>query len=305
MRRFRFGVQIMDGTAAQLREQASEAESAGFDVASTFDHVGDNWSPTLPLLAMAEATTRLRVCPMVINNDFHHPVHLAAEYSDLDHLTGGRVELGIGAGHAFTEYHAIGAQFDRPAVRKARLGEAVEIIRRLLDGEMVTYEGEHYRLDGVRIRRSHQDRVPILVGVNGKRALAHAAQHADIIGLTMLGRTLEDGQTHEVRWEPGRLDDTVGFIADQAGRRAADVELNALIQVVQVTDDREAAAAAICERVPSLSVRDALETPFIALGTHAEIADHLRTCRRRWGISYFTMRRIADFAPVIALLRGE
>ena len=303
MRPFRFGFQIPPDASTDLPALAREAEAAGFDVISTWDHVSDSWSPTLPLMAMAAATSRIRVCAMVINNDFHHPVHLAAEYADLDQLTGGRAELGIGAGHAFTEYAAIGQPFDPPAVRKRRMAEAVEILRRLLDGEEVTYTGVHYRLAAVRTKRSVQQHLPILVGVNGREALAHAAQHADTIGLTMTGRTLEDGSSHEVRWEPERLDDTVAFIAERAGDRS--VELNALVQAVVINDDRRAAAADICARVPTLAVDDALTTPFLALGTHDEIAAHLLECRRRWRISYFTVRSIADFAPVIARLRAR
>jgi probable F420-dependent oxidoreductase len=304
MRPFRFGYQYRTGTPDELRSMAVDAEAAGFDVVSSWDHVGESWTPLLPLLSMAEATTRLRICPMVINNDLHHPVQLAAELSDLDHLTGGRVELGIGAGHAFTEYEALGLRFDPPAVRKERLAEAVALIRRLLDGEVVTWEGDHYRLREARVRRSLQQRVPILVGVNGRVALARAASHADAIGLTALGRTLEDGHRHEVRWQAERIDATVEHIRMAAGPRMAHLELNALVQVVEVTDDRMGALERIASGVEGLSVDDAATAPFLAVGTHDEIADHLLACRRRWGISYFTVRSITDMAPVIARLRG-
>ncbi|HVA44495.1 MAG TPA: TIGR03621 family F420-dependent LLM class oxidoreductase [Acidimicrobiales bacterium] len=304
MRPFRFGFQIRECSAAELRSQAVAAEEAGFDVLHTWDHVVDGWSPLAPLLAMAEATTRIRVCPLVLNNDFHHPVHLAQELASIDHLTGGRLEVGIGAGHAFTEYAAIGAPFDPPGTRKARLGEAVELLRQLLDGQEVTFQGDYYRLEAVRTLRSLQDHVPILVGVNGKAALAHAARHADIIGLTMLGRTLQDGQRHEARWEPERLDGTVDYIRDQAGGRWDDLELNVLVQAVVVTEDRTEAAAKLAKRL-GLQVEDALATPFLALGTHEEIAEHLLACRQRWGISYFSVRDIAGFAPVIERLRAS
>ncbi len=255
-------------------------------------------------MAIADCTTTLRVCPLVLNNDFHHPVHLAQELASLDHLSEGRLEVGIGAGHSFTEYGAIGQGFDPPSVRKARLAESVEILRRLLDGEAVTYHGEHYSLANVRTLRSHQDHVPLLVGVNGQRALAHAARHADIIGLTMLGRTLEDGQRHEARWEPERVDATVNYIREQAGERWGQIELNVLVQAVVVTDDRRRAAERLASRVSGLSVHDALSAPFLAIGTHDEIAAHLEVCRNRWGISYFSVRDIDGFAPVIKQLRG-
>jgi probable F420-dependent oxidoreductase len=302
MRPFRFGLQVRGESAEHLRSQARAAEAAGFDVISTADHVSVNWAPLPPLLAMADCTTRLRFCPLVLNNDFHHPVHLARELAAIDHLSGGRLELGIGAGHAFTEYAAIGQRFDPPAVRKQRLAESVEILRLLLDGEEVTFSGEHYHLQAVRSMRSLQPRLPFLVAVNGKRALAHAARHADIIGLFGLGRTLEDGQRHEVRWQSSRLDATVAYIREQAGERAEQLEFNALVQRVVVTDDRRAAAEEVAAGIDSLSVEDALVTPFLALGSHAEIADHLRACRERWGITYFTVRDLDGFAPVIASL---
>ena len=305
-RAFRFGFQIRSGTADELRAQARDAEAAGFDVIHTWDHVVDGWSALAPLHAMAAATERLRVCPLVLNNDFHDPVHLAREVAAIDHFTGGRIELGLGAGHAFTEYAAIGAPFDPPAVRKARLAESVEVLRRLLDGEEVTYAGEHHRLTGVRTMRALQERLPIMVAVSGARWLAHAAARADVIGLFGLGRTLADGSNHEVRWEPERLDTVVAHIAAAAAvaGRATTPELNALVQVVDVTDDRRAAAEALATQVPSLTVDDALATPFLALGTHDEIAAHLVASRKRWGISYVSVRSIDAFAPVIERLRA-
>jgi probable F420-dependent oxidoreductase len=293
----------MERSADQLLAQAKAAEDAGFDVMHTWDHVVDGWSPLAPLMAIVNATSSIRVCPLVLNNDFHHPVHLAQELASIDHFSEGRLEVGLGAGHSFTEYAAIGQPFDPAPVRKARLAEAVEVMRQLLDGEVVTYEGEHYRLHDVRTLRSHQEHVPILVGVNGTKALAHAARHADIIGLTMLGRTLQDGQHHEVRWEPERLDATIDHIRQQAGDRTALLELNALVQAVVVTDDRLGAAQNLVQEVPGLLAEHALTTPFLALGSHDGMAQHLLTCRERWGISYFSVRDIESFAPVIERLR--
>ena len=303
MRPFRFGLQIGKLSAEELRRQAQAAEDAGFDVMHTWDHVVDGWAPLAPLTAIADCTKRMRICPLVLNNDFHHPVHLAQEFASIDHLSNGRVEVGLGAGHAFTEYAAIGQNFDPPAVRKARLAEAMEVLRRLLDGDEVTFKGEYYRLQGVRIMRARQDHVPFLIAVNGQAALAHAAEHADIIGLTMLGRTLEDGHRHEVRWKADRLDRTIAYIREQAGARWPWLELNALVQRVVITPDRQRAIGELIQQVGSLSVEDAMTTPFLAIGTHDEIAEHLLRCRERWGISYFSVRDLEAFAPVIARLR--
>lgn len=302
---FRFGYQLGTTAANELLGSAVAAEAAGFDVVHTFDHVGESWPPLAPLMAVAAITDRIRLCPLVVNNDFRHPVHLAREIAALDHLTRGRIELGIGAGHSFTEYEAIGVPFHAPAVRKARLAEAIEILRRLLDGETVSFAGEHYQLRSVRTMRSLQDHLPLMVGVNGRAALTHAAARADVLGLTGLGRTLSDGQLHETRWQPERLDRVVELIADATKGRSEPPELHALVQAVVVTGDREAAAVKISRALTGLAVEDALSTPFLAIGTHAEIAEHLRACRSRWGISYFSVREVETFAPVIARLRDE
>ncbi len=111
-----------------------------------------------------------------------------------------------------------GTAFDPPAVRKERLGESVEIVRALLDGRSVSYSGTHYRLDQATTLTPLQEHVPLLVGVNGRAALAHAVRHADIVAPTMLGRTREDGHHYDVRWEATRLDDTIAWMRP---RRAA------------------------------------------------------------------------------------
>jgi alkanesulfonate monooxygenase SsuD/methylene tetrahydromethanopterin reductase-like flavin-dependent oxidoreductase (luciferase family) len=126
VRPFRFGFQVAECSADELRLQAQAAEAAGFDVMHSWDHVVDGWAPLAPLMALADRTTTLRICPLVLNDDFHHPVHLAQELASLDHLSGGRLEGGIGAGHPFAECEAIGQRVDPPSVRRARLAESVE-----------------------------------------------------------------------------------------------------------------------------------------------------------------------------------
>lgn len=303
LRKFRFGYQTRSHDPKEFCREARAAEEAGFDVLHTFDHIGDHFSPLIPLAAAVSWTTRIRLCPLVLNNDLHNPVYLAQELASLDHLSDGRLEVGLGAGHAFPEYDAAGIRFDSAGMRKARLGESIEILRELLDGNSVSYQGEYYAIEGARTLRPQQEHVPMLVGVNGRAALAHAATHADIIGLTMLGRTLVDGNAHEVRWEQERLDDTVSWIKTQAGERWAELELNALVQDVVVTPDRKGSAQTLMSEIGGLSLSDALATPFLALGTHDEIAEHLLACRARWGISYYSVRDISAFAPVIERLR--
>ena len=303
MRPFRFGFQASTTDAADLVNAARAAEEAGFDVFQVGDHVGTHLSPFVALAAAAAATSTIRVGTLVLNNDLRHPVAVAQEVATLDRMSDGRVELGLGAGHSFPEYGAIGLTFDPPSVRKARLAEAVEILGPLLAGEEVTYSGSHYQVANAQTLRSLQAHVPLLVGVNGRTALQHAATHADTVALTMLGRTLEDGQHHEMRWEAERLDSTIDHIRTSSGDRWSQLELHALVQAVVLTDDRRAAVHEFGAELAT-SPHDVAATPFLCLGTHEEMAHHLLACRDRWGISYFTVRDVEAFAPVMALVRS-
>jgi hypothetical protein len=152
-RRLRFAVQLVgapDGAAwAALVRQA---EDSGFDVISLPDHLGEQFAPLPALTAAACATTRLRLSMFVLANDMRHPGVLAKEVATLDVLSGGRVELGLGAGWDEGEYRALGLPFDRPPVRIARLEESVRAIRALLAGDVVTHHGSHYQLSDLVVR---------------------------------------------------------------------------------------------------------------------------------------------------------
>jgi probable F420-dependent oxidoreductase len=266
------------------------------------DHVGTGMSPLPALAAIAAATTTIRLGTLVLNNDMRNPVQLAWEVASIDALSGGRFELGLGAGHTPQEYTATGIERSAPAVRKQRLAESVEIVRALLDGETVDHVGEHYRIERAHIDRSTQPHLPILVGGNGEALLTHAGAHADIIGLQGLGRTLEDGHRHAVDWRTTRLDRQIEQVRTGADVRFDDVSFNALVQIVQITDDRQGALEKICERVEGLTMADAETTPYLLVGTVEEIVLHMLTCNERWGINYFAVRELDDFVPVLEAL---
>ena len=302
-RRLRIGHQLSARIDGDPVAAAVRAEELGFDIVLAADHVGLGWSPMPTLSAIAAVTERIRIGTLVLNNDMRNPVQLAWEASTIDRLSGGRFELGLGAGHTPSEYAATGIERASPAERKRRLAESIEIIRRLLDGNAVDHEGAHFRIDGARIDRSAQPHLPILVGGNGATLLTHAGRHADIIGLQGLGRTRDDGHSHEVKWSSRHLDEQIAQVRVGAGVRFDDIEFNAMVQVVQITDDREAALAKVVERVDGLTMDDASSTPYLLIGTVDEIVLHMMTCKERWGISYFAVRELDDFEPVLRALR--
>lgn len=304
MRPFRFGHQLRPTPDADVFAQARRAEEIGFDIVVVPDHVGTGLLAPMPTLAaIAAATTTIRLGTFVLNAEMRNPVQLAWEASSLDRLSGGRFELGLGAGHTPHEFDAAGIEFSPPSVRKHRLTQQVEALRRLLDGDTVTARAGHVRLTDAEVVASVQERLPILVGGNGASLLTHAGAHADIVGLQGLGRTLEDGHRHEVNWTVEHLDRQIEQVRSGAGERFAEVELNALVQVVEITDDAHAAVARLCEDVPTLDPAQVDEVPYVLIGSVDEIVAKLNRCRERWGITYFAVRVLDDFAPVIAACR--
>jgi len=281
-------------------EVARRAEAAGFDVFTLSDHVGPGVAPMPTLGAVAVATSTIRLGTFVLNATMRNPVQLAWEATTIDQLSNGRLELGLGAGHTPHEYDETGVERLSARGRKAMLAEQVEIIRALLDGETVNHDRTHHQLAGASIDRSLQERLPLLVGGNGEGLLGHAGAHADIIGLQGLGRTLEDGHRHTVKWTPEHLDAQLAQVRAGAGDRFDALELNALVQVMTVTEDTGTATSALVDRVDGLTGADAAVTPYALIGTVDEIAAKIEQCRDRWGITYFTVREVEAFAPVIA-----
>jgi len=297
---FRFGLQVARAASAEeWRDAARRAEDAGFSSILVPDHVADELlSPMVALATMAEATSSLRVGTFVLNNDFRHPALLAREAATIDLLTDGRLELGIGAGHSAPEYAEIGLPFDRAGVRVTRLEESARLLRRLFDGEEVTATGAHY---SVQAHRLAPVRRPVLmIGGNGDRVLRLGAEVADIVGFTGLGRTLPDGQRHDIEWEPAQIDAKVATVRAAAGDRLAELELNALVQHVEITSDRVTAAERVAERMDPNVL---LGSPYMLIGTVTEIVEQLHAARERWGFSYFVTRDAKHTAPIIAALR--
>jgi probable F420-dependent oxidoreductase len=291
-RPFRFGVSTWSATSRdEWRDKARRAEAAGFDTMLVADHLAEGMFPPLAaLVAAADATDRLRLGTLVINNDFRHPVVLAREAATVDLLTGGRLELGLGAGHMKHEYDEAGLEFDPPAVRVARLAESASIVRGLLAGEEVTFAGEHYHVHGHRcFPKPLQQPVPLLIGGNGTRVLATAGRLADIVGFTGFSQVEGEQRVTPTHFTDAGLAEQVAWVSTAAGSRFDQLELSTLVQGITLTDDRRAAAEHVRPLLPSLGVEDILSSPYGLIGTPDQIAAQLRERRDRLGISYITV----------------
>ena len=133
MHPFRFGIQCRGpADPAGWRALARKVEDLGWSTLTIADHFDDAPGARSPaLMAAADATTALRVGTMVLANDYRHPVVVAKEAATLDVLTGGRFELGIGAGWMTVDYEAAGIPLDAAGVRVDRLAEAVSVLKGL------------------------------------------------------------------------------------------------------------------------------------------------------------------------------
>ena len=286
---------------------AQRCERSGFASLTVADHPGTGPAPMVALAAAATATSAIRLGTYVVNAGVWGPLALASEIATLDVVSGGRAILGVGAGHTPAEWTMTGRDYPSAAFRVERMVELIEVTRRLLDGESVTFHGHHLRTEAARLAapRSVQEPIPLLVGGNGGRVLHYAAQHADVVALSGLGRTLPDGHRHEVEWATDRIEERVALVhlaADAVGRAP---QLEALVQRLEITDDAAGAAHDLAGQLDGVTGDDLLAAPYVLFGTVQEIVAELRSHQRRWGFDRFVVRAGAIDAAeaIVARLR--
>ena len=228
--------------AKEFTELARQAEALGYSTLFVPDHFVDHdLAPTVALAHAAAVTDTLRVGPLVLGNDYKHPVVLAREVATLDLLSDGRLELGIGAGWMTADYEKAGMPLDRPGVRIARLAESITILKGLFADGPFTFHGEHYRvteLDGQPkpVQRPHP---PFFIGGGGQKILgARGARGADrrhqrepALGRRQLAR--RRAVAHAGRDRP----EARSGCARPRASGFDDLEIQTLVGFVHVTDD--------------------------------------------------------------------
>jgi probable F420-dependent oxidoreductase len=272
---------------------AVKAEAAGFEGLYVGDHPGVTADPFVALAAAAAVTERIRLGTCVLNAGMWEPIALANAVATVDLISQGRAVLGVGTGHTPQEWTARGLAFPAAGARVARMVELIEATYALLSStEAVSYTGDHVTLDDAALTdpRPVQDRIPLMVGGNGDRVLRLGAEHADIVGITGAGRTLEDGHRHEVDWAAPAIERAVDVIRSTAAKAGRDPQLEALVQHVEVTDDASAAAARLVAHVPGASEAELLSAPFAWVGTVDEIRGQLRRHEDELGLRRYVVR---------------
>ena len=308
MRPFRFGLSI-GGTSGRDDFVATvhKAEASGFDVISSADHIGRRLA-VLPMLAAAAEISSLRISPMVMANDYRHPVVLAKDTATIDVLSGGRFELGIGTGWIEEQYNAAGIRYDPPRVRVDRFEEAIAVIKGCWSAEPFSFVGEHYQLDQVSCPRPiQQPHPPLLIAGAGRRMLRLAGREANIAGIAPLTRGIAGFEEFgsAVATSGDRIDAQLEWIGETAGERFDEIELSVMAHHVEVTLDIDDAVARLAGETDTTQdqVRDSLH---MLIGPVESLVETLLDHRERYGISYIVFLGVdlEAISPVVEQLAG-
>jgi probable F420-dependent oxidoreductase len=308
---FRFCAAIprLTGSVAAWRAELRRIEDLGYSAVAISDHFTKGWvlDPIVAMTAATEATRTLRVLSLVLGNDYRHPALLHKSLATLDTLSGGRVEIGLGAGWMPSDYAAAGIPFDPAGVRIDRLAEAVEVLKGLFAAEPLTYQGKHYQitnLDGLPkpVQAPHP---PLLIGGGSRRVLELAGTVADIVGINASMRS-------GVRPGSAVLDltgervaaklDTVRVAARAAGRDPAMLryQISVLSLNVPGTPPWVSSLAADVTDPAVLAA-----SPAVLHGSVDECVEMLQRRREEFGLDYiqFGGDPVAA-APIVARLAG-
>jgi len=321
-RPFRFGVQSFHAVSAdEWREGARQAEGQGYSALHLADHIigpGPALEATnhplqslaaVPAMAVAaEATSTLRVGCRVFCIDYRPAAVLAKEAATLDLLSGGRLELGLGAGWLRGEYEAVGIDFDPIGTRIERLAETVAFLKAHFSKGQLDFAGEHVNARGYEgsPQPVQQPHPPIMIGGGGRRVLSLAAREADVVSLNFNNRS---GVLGAEGVQSGTADATaekVGWIREAAGPRFDSLELEIGCYFAFVGPGTAKIADGMGAGL-GLSGEAMRAHPHGLFGEVEEICEELERRRELYGISYITVGAEARdaFAPVVARLGGS
>ncbi len=311
MSKLRFGVVNESVSFADGRgwlDHVRRVEDSGVDVFLVRDHFsaaayGQQLAPFSALSATAAVTTRLHVGTLVLDNDFRHPAVVAHEAASLHYLSGGRFELGLGAGWYQPEYEAAGMSFDPAPRRIGRLSESLTVIRGLLDGGTVDHVGDAYRISGLDlgVLPRYPGRPRLVVGAGGPRMLGVAARYADTVAV--LPAPIRDSRDRDDPFDllPEALDRKIAVLREND--RFGELELSAFVTIA-ITDHRRAETEALIARRgwTGLDIDAVWQMPTILVGSVAQIREDLRARRDRFGLSYLVTsdRQLPAVTEIVA-----
>jgi probable F420-dependent oxidoreductase len=280
-RPFRFGIQAAKPpTNVTWQQLARRAEALGYATLTMPDHFNDQFAPIPAMTSALEVTSSLRVCALVFDNDYKHPVVLAKELATMDVLSDGRVDIGIGAGWMRTDYDQAGMQYDSPGVRIDRFVEGLKVIRGCMADGAFSFTGTHYKIteyNGLP-KPLQKPCPPVLIGAGGKRMLGIAAREADIVGINPSLTPGFVGPEVIADMSSASVAQKIAVVKEKAGARFDKIELNIRTFLVNVTDDGKGAREKLAK---GMGVDAALihDSPFALIGPPNELIETLQKRR--------------------------
>ncbi|MEU4181120.1 TIGR03621 family F420-dependent LLM class oxidoreductase [Streptomyces sp. NPDC026589] len=305
---FRFGV-LAGGapTPDAWRALARRVEDIGYCSLLFPDHLGNDWGPFTALTVAAEHTTALTLGTLVQAVDLRQPVVQYKELATLDLISGGRTEIGLGAGWFGQDFTRAGITMDPPATRIERLAEAAVILRELWTKGSCTFDGRHFSVaQAVGEPRPVKGDPLITMGGGGRLMLRTAARHADIVNLSASQAAGTKGSSFGATATAEHFDERARWIRTWTADRPAPPELQCLVFAAAITPDASRYAAGVLRRMFGLPAEQALRSPLALVGTVDEVCALLIERRERFGISYWVLdsRHAEQFAPVVESLVG-
>ncbi|MEV0070230.1 MULTISPECIES: TIGR03621 family F420-dependent LLM class oxidoreductase [unclassified Amycolatopsis] len=271
---FRFGVSLLNvGSRTDWRARAREVQDRGYDVLQVPDHLG--MPSPFPALVAAADVTSIRLGTYVLNAGILSPAYLARDVADVQRLTDGRLELGLGTGYMPNEFEAVGVPMGSGGERIRKLESTLKATRELLAAETGTPVP------------------PIMLSGSGDRMVALGGREADIFSFSIMagvtaGTAPEDAFAHRVQ-----------VLRDAAGDRFGDIELN--LFVAAVGDSVEELDLGIIRQASGLPDEQLTQLPGVLVGSPREIAERLERYRETFGTTYISVLEphLAAFAEVI------
>lgn len=292
-RAFRFGLHFWQLPLDDWRARVQRYEALGFSSITFTDHVVvPQWEPIAALAAIAAVTERIHVGSLVLDNALRNPVLTAKSAATIDRLSGGRFELGLGAGYVAANFAAAGVPFARASARLDQLAESIALLRRLWQDEKTTFSGRYYQVtDSPRVAPEPVS-PRVLVGGGGPHTIALAGRLADIASLiprqatgewsvsASLADSTMERMVEKAAW--------VRTAAAAAGRDPATIELNTMMFGLAVGADPAARREALAKENGG-GHADLADSTLFLTGTGAEVRDRLLAYRERVGLTYFSL----------------
>jgi probable F420-dependent oxidoreductase len=305
MRPIKFGLFVPTDAFAKAQAAAQWADSNGLYSVSINDHffspLGSAEVPQLEcfatLSAVAAVTKNVRLAPSVVANSFRPPPMLAKITSTLDHLSNGRLVLGIGSGWQRSEYDAHGYPYPSNLERLEQLHDAIKLIKAMWTDEEPTYRGRFFSVTKAynNPRPVQKPHPPIMVGGSGSKLLqitAAEAQIANLIPPIINGKDFAQDPAAAVKFDKNNLKRRIASLrrlSVEAGRRADAIEISglAMLRLSRSKSEADAAARHLASAMGFPNEQAVRDSPVLLIGTPEEVKRELRSRIEELGMTYF------------------